>query len=125
MQTMIFLLCVLLVSIMTTIAGVGATLIITKSFIFEWLQHYFDPEYHHWQTDHPYLNKLFNCPTCVGWYVGVLFQFLTYLLVSSMLGLHLSTFTIAVLLFFQGFITSLFSIYAYLVLVKLGIKTVK
>jgi hypothetical protein len=107
-------------AIFTTLAGIGATLIITKSVLFQPLQRFFDPAYNHWIKPHPHLNTLVNCPICTGWYVGVLFQFLIMLF----LGINLNWLYLLPM-FFQGCITSVFSILAYLILCKLGLKTVK
>ena len=117
---MVQLLTFLFAAIFTTLAGIGATLILTKFYIFEWLQHAFDPALTHWTGGNKHLNRLLNCPACAGWYVGCLFQFLMMLFI----GINLNWLYLLPM-FFQGCITSLFSIYAYLILVKLGLKTVK
>lgn len=110
----------LLAALFVTLAGIGATLIITKSVMFEGLQKFFDPQYNHWVDKHPKLNTLLNCPMCMGFWVGNLFQFLIMLF----LGINLNWLYLLPM-FFQGCITSVFSILAYLILVKLGLKTVK
>lgn len=109
-----------LAAIFTTLAGIGATLIVTKSYAFEWLQHAFDPAHTHWTNGNKHLNQLVNCPLCWGWWQGFVFQFLIMLF----LGINLNWLYLLPM-FFQGCITSVFSILAYLMLVKLGLKTVK
>jgi hypothetical protein len=60
----------LLAALFVTLAGIGATLIITKSVMFEGLQKFFDPQYNHWVDKHPKLNTLLNCPMCMGFWVS-------------------------------------------------------
>lgn len=112
---------ILFATIFTALAGVGATIIITKSFLFRPLQRMFDPDYHIGADIFPKLNKLFNCPLCMGAWVGFLFQFIIMITVRTVLHITpLLFYTDIVAIFFQGCIVSILSYITYLVLVKLG-----
>ena len=86
---------ILFATIFTTLAGAGATFIITKSFLFRPLQRLYDPDYSEHGADiHPKLNKLFNCPLCMGAWVGFLFQLVIMVTVRTILHIApLLTFT--------------------------------
>ena len=59
------LLILISIGLFITLAGVGATLIITQSHLFQPLQKFFNPE------TQPYAAKFFNCPMCMGFWVGL------------------------------------------------------
>jgi hypothetical protein len=116
-----FLLVYLISSVVTTLAGIGATIIITKSFLFKGLQDLFEPKLHMNVDAHPYLNKLFNCPMCMGFWVGWLFQ----IIMVTVLQFHVvkvePVFIMdAVGAFFQGCIVSVLSIITYAIMVTLN-----
>jgi hypothetical protein len=116
------ILIIFLATIFTAFAGVGATIIITKSFLFRPLQRLYDPEFSEMHADvHPKLNKLFNCPLCMGAWVGFVFQLAVMITVRLVLHITpLLNYTDIVAIFFQGCIVSILSYITYLILVKLG-----
>lgn len=114
------ILIILFATILTTLAGVGATIIITKSYLFRPLQRVYDPEFNCGADIHPKLNKLFNCPLCVGAWVGFFLQVVTIVVVKDLLQIHSWHLTDILPVIYQGFITSICSYITYLVLVALG-----
>lgn len=53
---------------LTILASLGSTIIITRSWLFEYIRNYFN----RWQ----YTGILFNCPTCMGFWNGLFFSIL-------------------------------------------------
>jgi len=102
----------LLLSIFTTLAGIGATIVITKAYLFRPLQNRFKNDL---------LYKLFNCPMCMGMWVGFLFQTLIIIFNSTRMDLcPLLAWEDSIIIFFQGCITSITSYLVYLIMIKLG-----
>jgi len=102
----------LLLTIFTTLAGVGATIIVTTSYLFRPLQRFFRNEY---------LYKLFNCPICYGFWQGLAFQTLIIIFDSVRMDLHpWLVWEDLIIIFFQGCITSIASYIVYLIMIKLG-----
>lgn len=99
----------MIVFLVFCLASVSATLILTKSFLFRWLQNLFTKE------RHPYLNKLFNCPWCLGVWVGSLFR---YLMIFYNDDLYYTLLNV----FYYGLTTSILSLFTYLILLKLDFE---
>lgn len=126
MTLTLFFAILLLTSIVVTFAGIGSTLIITKSFLFRPLQRLFDPDFHMGVDSHPYLCRLFTCPQCMGTWQGFILQLFAVWVIFNVLPVDVNSATIllAILtIILQGFITSWLSLSAYLILKKLGYKT--
>jgi len=104
------ILTIFLAFILTLLASVGATLIITTSYLFRPLQNAFTKE------KHPYLYKLFRCPMCMGVYVGMFLQFIIMLFVRERFAWDYILFNIwdIVPIIFQGFATSIISYLVFL-----------
>jgi len=103
------LLGIIAIFVFITFAGIGATMIITESYLFKAIRDAIDPK------RYPYLAKFVKCPMCVGFWVGMIFQTIVYLMIPINLGL-LSI----VITFFQGCVTSLFSFIIHIIILKLS-----
>jgi len=102
------LLILFLATVFTTFASIGATIIVTKSYLFRPLQNYFKNDY---------LYKLFNCPLCYSFWQGLVFQLIMMIII---LGMPLTLVATIIIAFFQGCITSIASYLVYLIMIKLG-----
>lgn len=84
------------------IAAVGATHIITGTSIFERFRNFLD------KVSPSFFGLLFNCPTCMGFWVGVVFSIFSPLIQTYDLNFNFNfpTFNYGIVIFLHGCFTS-------------------